>query len=412
MRRTDRKRRSGASLAATLGSGDETTRDATAMSDDTTDPAASLVIKPGRRPTMIDIARIVGVSQSSVSLVMNSMSGARISDATRRRVIEVAEQIGYELPGMRSLPRAAPERTTIAYLVDEISTSPHPVINLDGARDAGWEHGFLVAAHVTRSNSDLEAATIEQIRADPSVVGIIYSTIFTRQVDPPASIGEIPTVLLNCTTRDRRFPCVVPGEISGSFTAASYLIEKGHRRIGFINGEPWMDAASDRLRGFRQALATADIAFEPGLVRNGDWLPLSGHQLALDLMAGDNPPTALFCANDLMALGALEAASEAGLDVPGDISIMGYDDQELARYTHPPLSSLVLPNYEMGRRATEMLIDMAIHGKKPAARQVKIDGPLVERGSVAPPTPAGQFNALAVRDRLRGTTLSVATRTS
>lgn len=361
----------------------------------------SVVLQPGRRPTMTDVARIAGVSQSSVSLVLNAMSGARISDTTRLRVMEAARQIGYALPGARSLPRLASERTTIAYLVDEISTSPHPVVTLDGARDFGWELGFLVAAHVTRSNPELEAATIGQILQDRSVIGVIYSTIFTREVDPPAALAEIPTVLLNCYTSDRRFPSVVPGEVSGSFAAASHLVARGHRRIAFINGEPWMDAAADRLRGVREALATADIALDPALLRNGDWLPLSGYQLTLDLLAAQEPPSAIFCANDLMAMGALEAIIEQGLDVPADVSVLGYDDQELARYTHPPLSSLVLPNYEMGRRATEMLIDAAVHGKRPAARHVKIDGPLVERASVAPPTDQGRQNRLRAAAALR-----------
>jgi LacI family transcriptional regulator len=361
----------------------------------------ALVVKPGRRPTMTDVARLAGVSQSSVSLVLNDISGARISDATRQRVLEVARQVGYALPGARHLARSMPGRTTIAYLVDEISTSPHPVVTLDGARDAGWEMGFLVAAHVTRSNPELEAATIAQIRQDPSVLGVIYSTIFTREVNPPEGLADVPTILLNCYTRDRRFPSVVPGEVSGSFAAASHLVARGHRRIGFVNGEPWMDAAADRLRGFRQALATADIALDPALMRNGDWLPLSGYQLTLELLASDEPPSAIFCANDLMAMGALEAVIEQGLDVPADVSVLGYDDQELARYTHPPLSSLVLPNYEMGRRATEMLIDAAIHGKKPAARHVKIDGPLVERASVTAPSEAGRRNRLRAAAVLR-----------
>jgi LacI family transcriptional regulator len=334
---------------------------------------------------MTDVARLAGVSQTSVSLVLNQMSGARISDATRERVIQAAREIGYTLPSQRR-ERLAGESATIAYLVDEISTNAHPTVTLDGARDAGWEHGVLVAAHVTRSNPELEAATLAAIAADPSVIGVIYSTVFTRRVEPDTQLDRKPAVLLNCYTADRRFPSIVPGEVTGAFTAASHLIGKGHRRIAFINGEPWMDACADRLKGYRQALATADIPFDPGLVRNGDWLPLSGYQHALDLLRADPRPTALFCANDLMGVGAVEAVLEMGLRVPDDVSVMGYDDHELSRYTHPPLSSLVLPNYDMGRRAAEMLIDMAVHGKRPVSRLVKIDGPLVERQSVAPPS--------------------------
>ena len=347
-----------------------------------TDGAPNEVLSK-RRPTMTDVARIAGVSQSSVSMVLNQMSGARISQATGSRVREVAVQIGYNLPGQRRFDRMPPNRT-IAYLVDEISTSPHPVVNLDGARDAAWESGILVAAHVTRSNKDLEAATIESLRRDPSVIGIIYSTIFTRKLPNAPAIGNIPTVLLNCYCDDRRLNAVVPGEVAGAFTATRHLLAYGHRRIAFINGESWMDAARDRLKGFRQALATADIAFDPGAARNGDWLPLSGYQLTRELLSASLRPSAVFCANDLMAIGALEAASELGLRVPEDVSIMGYDDQELARYTHPPLSTLVLPNYEMGRRAAELVIDMAVQGKDVRPMTVKIDGPLVERASVGP----------------------------
>lgn len=339
-------------------------------------------VAPRSRPTMTDVARLAGVSQSSVSLVLNQMIGARISDVTRERVLGAAHDIGYELPGLRRAQPVKADRNIIAYLVDEISTSPHPVVNLDGARDAAWESGFLVAAHVTRSNPELEAATIAAIKTDMNVIGVIYSTIFTRKVSPPSALHGIPTVLLNCYTEDRRFPCVVPGEVSGAFAATQYLIGKGHQRIGFINGEVWMDAAVDRLKGFRQALATADIAFDNQLVREGDWLPLQGYRMARELLALPKRPTAIFCANDLMAMGAMEAASEMGLRVPGDVSIMGYDDQELARYTHPPLSTLTLPNYEMGRRAIELLLDLSIHKKPVRSMTYKVDGPLVERGSV------------------------------
>jgi LacI family transcriptional regulator len=335
-----------------------------------------------RKPTMTDVARVAGVSQTSVSLILNRMIGARISEATRDRVFEAAREIGYELPGSRRPLVTASEHNVIAYVVDEISTSPHPVVSFDGARDAGWENGFMVAAHVTRSNPELEAATIDAIRRDPHVIGVIYSTIFTRRVSPPDELYRIPTVLLNCHSADRRLPSIVPGEVAGALAATRYLIGKGHRRIGFINGEPWMEASADRLEGYCQALAAADIAFDLCLIRNGDWLPVQGYRLALELLRSADPPTAIFCANDLMAMGALDAGERMGLRVPEDLSIMGYDDQELARYTHPPLSTLVLPNYEMGRKAAELLIDIAIHKKAVRPTTLEIAGPLIERYSV------------------------------
>ena len=134
---------------------------------------------------MTDVARIAGVSQSSVSLVLNEMTGARISPETRQRVVEAARQIGYALPAIRREVSIGTERNTIAYLVDEISTSPHPVVSLDGTRDYAFEQGFLVAAHVTRSNPELQEATIARSSATSRSIGVIYSTIFTRKVTVP-----------------------------------------------------------------------------------------------------------------------------------------------------------------------------------------------------------------------------------
>jgi LacI family transcriptional regulator len=336
---------------------------------------------------MTDVARIAGVSQSSVSLVLNEMSGSRISAETQMKVREAAHKIGYKLPGVRHDPpvTTSVEKDTIAFIVDEISTSPHPVVSLDGARDYAFEQGFLVSAHATRSNPDLENAVLRSVLRDPTIVGVIYATIFTRKVKVPEPLRNIPTVLLNCYAEPRQHLAIVPGEVAGGFAATAYLTSLGHRRIGFINGEVWMDAAMDRLKGYKQALATADIAFDESLVRNGDWLPLRGYEAGLELLSMDNPPTAIFCGNDLMAIGMMEAAAEKGLSVPEELSVMGYDDQELARYTHPPLSTLVLPNYEMGQKAAEMLIDMAVHGKAIKPMTMKVDGPLVIRSSTAGP---------------------------
>lgn len=362
------------------------------MSDDKVKTRRNTRDNDSRRPTMTDIARLAGVSQSSVSLVLNQMTGARISSETQAKVWEAAQKIGYKSPGMRRQESRSPAdgwqdmaKNKIAFIVDEISTSPHPVVSFDGARDFAFEQGFLVHAQATRSNPELEEAVLRSVLADPTILGVVYATIFTRKVNFPALLRDIPTVLLNCYAEPRKHISVVPGEVAGGFSATAYLTSLGHRRIGFINGEPWMDASLDRLKGYKQALATADIAFDESLVRDGDWLPLRGYEAALELLSLDPPPSAIFCANDLMAIGVMEAASERGFRVPEDLSVMGYDDQELARYTHPPLSTLVLPNYEMGQRAAEILIDMTVHRKAFRPMTIKIDGPLVRRGTTAKP---------------------------
>lgn len=367
--------------------------------------------KAAKRATMTDVATQAGVSQSTVSLVLNAMTGTKLSEETRQKVLRIANEMGYRLPEGRkaaagnaqaasstaataladSLPANKDGRRLLIYLVDEISTSPHPVQSVDGAKDAAWSQGALVAVFATRSNKDIESAVLASMLASPMLAGVIYSTIFTRQAVPPAELNGVPTVLLNCyetEAGDPRFSSVVPSEVVGGFNATEYLIKAGHKRIGFINGEPWMDAAKDRLKGYRRALASADIAFDASLTREGDWHIKTGFDCTLSLMKEASPPTAIFCANDLMAVGCLEALRELGLKVPADVSVMGYDDQEIASHTSPPLTTLLLPNYEMGRLAAELLLDEA-GGSSQRKRRFKVDGQLVERVSVAAPRKPG-----------------------
>ena len=350
---------------------------------------------------MTDVAQAAGVSQSTVSMVLNSVQGARLSADTRARVLAMAIALGYRLPGREAPPLlsnptaapAGPQRNLIGYLVDEISTSPHPVVSVDGAHDAAWAQGCLLQVAVTRNNVEQEAAAIAALRAHPALLGIIYSTIFTRRVSVPTGLAQVPTVLLNCHEADKKYPAVVPAEVHGGHIATEHLINQGHRRIGFINGEAWMEAAQDRCKGYRRALATADLPFDATLVMDGDWMSGSGFESTLILMRLRQPPTAIFCANDLMALGALEALKQLNLRVPQDVSVMGYDDQEISRHSHPPLCTVLLPNYEMGQTAVELLLAL-VHDRPPAggARRslVKVDGPLVLRGSVGPRCRSGK----------------------
>ncbi len=371
--------------------------------------------REGARATMTDVATLAEVSQSTVSLALNGATGTRLSEATRARVAQVAEQLGYRLPGGRVAVPAATGRLAraakagrrdtsplIVYLVDEISTSPHPVVSVDGARDEAWSHGAVVAVLTTRANAALETAVLCTLLAHPAFVGIIYSTIFTRQVELPAMLHNVPTVMLNCyeahpaidaragmgaatgSAAHPRRSSVLPAELIGGHIATEHLIDAGHRRIAFINGEAWMDAAQDRLRGYRRALASADLSFDPALVREGDWQVSTGYECTLSLMKQARPPTAIFCANDLMAVGCIEALEHLGLQVPADVSVIGYDDQEIARQTHPPLTTLVLPNYEMGRLAAETLL-AEVAEPQVRRRRLKVDGRVVERQTVAPP---------------------------
>jgi len=343
------------------------------------------------RSTMTDIAKMAGVSQSTVSLVLNNATGAKFSDVTRQKVLDAAQTLGYRIAQRGPVPEtelhaSAGDRNLIVYIADEISTSPHPVVNIDGARDAAHAAGSMLAVYATSGDSAIERQILASVRANPSVLGIIYATVYTRKVSlPREQLGDLPTVLLNCYADHSAYASVVPAEVTGGHLATDYLLRCGHRRIGMINGEPWQDAAQDRLKGYRMALTSADLPYATEMVRHGDWSSGAGFEQTLSLMREPRPPTAIFCANDLMALGAMEALKHLGLRIPEDVSVLGYDDQEIARHTHPALSTVVLPNYELGHWAVETLLrDAQSRASGLPVRQgvVKLDGPLVERASV------------------------------
>lgn len=333
----------------------------------------------GRRPTMGDVAEAAGVSQTTVSLVLNGAASARLAAATRDRVLRAADRLGYEFV-RRVAATARKPGGLIGFMADQMSTDPWCALGLDGARAKAADHGLGVIAMVTGGDREAEAETLARL-ASLSVEGIVFSRIHTTKVEVPAALAGTTSVLLNCYAEDRSLPSVLPGETGAGHNATDRLLREGHRRIGFINGEAWMDASRDRLKGYKQALATADLPFDPHLVRVGNWQPTSGYEATLDLMRAERP-TAIFCANDLMALGCFDALRDLGLRVPDDVSVIGFDDREIAQHLRPALTSVNLPHVEMGAAAVDLLLDPSpTRGRVP---QIKIECPLVERRSVGP----------------------------
>jgi LacI family transcriptional regulator len=335
-----------------------------------------------KRVTMTDVARAAGCSQSTVSVVLNNTPTIKISAETRNRVLSAIEDLGYRPQKSRSTPVNKIQQ--IAVIFDRIATSPEAVVSIDGAREAAWESGHIVCAFQTFNDPEMEPLTIQAALGN-GVDAIIYAAIMTREVVIPSVLYDlnIPVVLLNCHSSDNRFPAILPGEVAGGHRATNVLIAAGHRRIAHITGEMWMAAAKDRLKGYRHALATADIPFDPTLVREGNWQTSAGYEQTDALMDSPNPPTAIFCSNDRMAVGCYEALKERGLNIPGDVSVIGYDDEEIASHLTPPLTTLVLPHREMGRWAVEKALSLKQGVVR--FRPTKLECPLIERSSIAPP---------------------------
>jgi LacI family transcriptional regulator len=342
-----------------------------------------------RRVTMTDVAKEAGCSQATVSFVLKNAPGVKISADTRQRVIDTAIQLGYS--STRFVHQVSDTNVTknatlvVGFVVDQLATSPEAVIAIDAARQACWNRGQILLSGQTMHDQELEDKTVRSL-VENGISGLIYMTIFTRKIEIPKCLLDlpIPVVLLNCYARKHLFPSFIPDESVGGYRATRHLLEHGHKRIGIITGETWMEATRDRLKGYKRALAEADLPFEKSLVVNGNWTASSGHNGAKQLLALSDRPTAIFCQNDRMAIGCYEALKEAGLKIPQDISVMGYDDEEIARHLHPPLSTVNLPHRAMGAQAVES-IEKSRSNRPSKNSIVRMDCALVERESVERP---------------------------
>jgi len=228
----------------------------------------------------------------------------------------------------------------------------------------------------------LQAAALDMMM-ERQVEGIIYATFYHRPVTPPDLLWEIPSVLLDCFVPDRSLPSVVPDEVGGGYKATSVLLEKGHKRVGFLNNRDPIPATSARLEGYSAALAEHGIPFDPALVTSDSSDPDGGLRSAQTLMQLPDPPTALFCFNDRMAMGAYYALRELGLRIPEDVAVMGFDNHEIvAASLNPGLSTMQLPHYEMGKWAFNYLLEHINDKGDTQPVQHIIECPYIERSSV------------------------------
>lgn len=333
------------------------------------------------RPTMKDVAARAGVSQTTVSFVVNNSETANsIPLETKQRVETAIAELGY-----RPNPTAKALRTNssrlLGFITDKIATTPFAGHIIKGAQDAAWEEKHLLMLVNTDGHKDIEEEALEHL-IDRQVDGIIYAAMYTREVkDLPKSLSSVPSILVNCFSKEHRFskkpslPYVIPDEHYGAKLATQHLISKGHTRIAFINGAEGYYATTVRLDGYQEALRESGLDVHPELVLNGNWWPNSGYEHTLTLLGRKPRPSAIFCGNDRMALGALQAVTKLGLTVPTDVALVGYDGELITKQVVPPLTTVTLPHFEMGKAAVEFLTGAR------KGLESKIKGRLIERES-------------------------------
>ncbi|WP_461173561.1 LacI family transcriptional regulator [Arthrobacter sp. Z1-9] len=336
-----------------------------------------------------DVALAAGVSVTTVSHVLNDVSSARISPETRNKVRSAAAQLGY---GPNRLAQALRSRRTgvLGLVHEDIATAPYAGRIISGAVDASRSRGYTLMVSNTSGTAGPRSreADVEAL-LERQVDGILYATRNHRTVDAPANLGKVPVVLVDAVSAGGVLPSVMPDQYGGARTAVETFLAAGHTRIGFISCTADAPSERERLRGFREALGSAGLDGGAAPVEAGSCDAAGGYDAVRRILDCDNPPSALFCCNDPMAMGAYRAAADLGWSIPGDLSVIGFGDQELiAANLHPALTSVALPHYEMGAWAAERLI-ATVEGTPGqdlgVPEPVLLDCPLVSRGSVAAP---------------------------
>lgn len=338
--------------------------------------------------TLRDVAEVSGFSITTVSHVLNKVPGKRIHRETAERVQQVASDLGYR-PNRLAQSLRRQRSNTIGFISDQIATSPHAGKKILGAQQAAAEHESLLLLMNTENDNDLADREIRAL-IDRQVDGIVYAAEHHTVLTPPAVLRTVPHVLLDARTEDGGFSWVVPDEIGGVRAALSELTDFGHRRIGFVQSALPMPATELRLAGYREFMEGL-AGFDPKLVAADDTTGPGGYRAARTLLelSEELRPTALFCFNDRMAMGAYQAVADLGLQVGHEISIVGFDDQELiSANLRPGLTTVALPHAEMGRWAVETLMDSIERGETEQPQTALMACPLVRRASVdVPPRP-------------------------
>jgi LacI family transcriptional regulator len=333
------------------------------------------------RPRQDDVARLAGVSPTTVSFVLNQTRGQTISAETRNRVLSAVAELDYR-PNRAAQGLRRGRTATVGFVNHDSEFGIYAAAAIEGAHEASLHHGNVLLL-VNTGASNRQAADLVGDLIDRRVDALIFAVSGTRQVVIPERALRVPTVLMNCFTRDGAVPAILPDEARGGREATQVLLDLGHRDIAYLTGVSTAWATRARLRGFRAALRASGLAAADATVLVGNYRVDSGYDLTRDLLRRGAVPTAIMCGNDRMALGALNAILEAGLRVPADVSLVGYDDQYLlASELHPALTTVRLPYHAMGRLAAEHVAAGDV-GTLPARTLMRC--PVVVRDSIAAP---------------------------
>jgi LacI family transcriptional regulator len=329
------------------------------------------------RVTLLDVARRARVSRTTASFVMTGRRDMRISVDAEQRVLRAARELNYR-PNLMARSLRTKLTDTIGLVSDTIATEAFAGEVVRGAVSTALNHQQLLFIGETEGDPQVEKRVVQDM-LDRGVDGFLYAAMSTREARPPAALRDRPLVMVNCLPKDRKTPAVVPDELQAGRDAARILLEAGHTEHIRLVGEPAPGVVGrERLTGIRQVLSADRISQEGSI--DCPWWPEAAYAAVRRCLVSGARPTALICMNDRVAFGAYQAIQEAGLAIPADVSVVSFDDSDLASWVRPQLTSIAIPYFELGRRAVELLLtDQRGTGVE------RIPMPLRSRGSVGPP---------------------------
>ncbi len=346
-----------------------------------------------KRATLADVARLAGLSPTAASLILNGKPDTRFSAEAHARVHAAAAELGYR-PNIGARALRTDRTLSIAFISDVVATTRFASGLIQGALEEAERAGHVVLVMETRGETAREVEAIEAV-LDRQVDGIIFGTVRARELYVPDLPEATKVVMLNATN-PRHGVSVLPDEEAGGRAAVDLLVAAGHSEgIALIgqNDEAERDlfrsaTVARRIQGLRSELTELGVT----LVAEEscwDWEPHNGYDLTAKLLDRRTDLRALLCMNDRLAFGAYQACTERGLVVGRDISIVSFDNDELASYLRPGLTTIGLPHVVMGREAVRLLLSNAGPGER------LVPMPVVERSSIATVTPSGDGAELA-----------------
>lgn len=333
--------------------------------------------------SIVDVAKAAGVSNKTVSRVVNREPN--VKPATMEKVEKVIAELGY-VPNMAARSVRSSRSYTLGIITDFISTTPYSGDIVRGIQDWAEENGRTVLLANTNGDIDKERQIWRTFQAH-RIDGVLYASMYHRKISPSAGDVSIPTVLVNCQPESSsEYASIEPDDYQGSYDLTQYVLNRGHRRIGYIRLNPRLLGAELRLAAFLDAIAAAgmseaDVDIRLGM--EGDIGHETNHVFAVAqaMLSKTDRPTALVCGNDEIALQAYLAALGLGLRIPQDVSILGFDDfKTVSTGLKPELTTVALPYYELGYRGADRL-NRVIAGEPLKHEALMLACPIIHRKS-------------------------------